>query len=164
MIDSPEPAAAPNPLGEYTSYVTNCYFVPRAGDAPLFLEAEGLGVFARLNRYAVIPIEEYRRLARRARHPISDAVKALALLAALVLPVACVPDAEHERRVTEALRGEEVAQLRSIVATQDSTIALQQGSIRQLERLVREQGAAIDEATREFVRIGRALPRTVKAP
>jgi len=44
------------------SYATECLILPRAGESGLFeLQTDGR-VIARLCRYAIIPLEEYRRL------------------------------------------------------------------------------------------------------
>ena len=43
------------------SYVTNCTVLSRDGEDPLFNEGVDGVVSAKLNRYAVIPIEEYNK-------------------------------------------------------------------------------------------------------
>lgn len=44
-------------------YVANCYLVPRPGqEEPLFVLLENDHLVAQLDRYAIVPIEEWERL------------------------------------------------------------------------------------------------------
>lgn len=49
------------------SYVRNCMMIQRRpDDGPLFIEGDGC-VTARLDGYAILPVEEYARLRAKAR-------------------------------------------------------------------------------------------------
>lgn len=45
-------------------YIWNCFLHPRRGDGVLFTEAADGSLRPHLNGYAIIPIEEFNRLAR----------------------------------------------------------------------------------------------------
>ena len=46
-------------------YVKDCKMVPRVGDPPMF-DSDGLKIVPHLNRYAIIPIEVYDELRKKA--------------------------------------------------------------------------------------------------
>ena len=54
------------PKGATRSYITNCFIGPRPGENKVLFEPPGKDdtgdVIVRLDGYAVIPIEEYKRL------------------------------------------------------------------------------------------------------
>lgn len=58
------------------SFIKNCYVVGREGEAPLFFGVEqkdGRGaVAARIDGYAIIPIERYEELLGRSVRPVTS--------------------------------------------------------------------------------------------
>ncbi len=60
------PAAAPAPPAPDKTYLKNNYICARKGDPPLFYQSAEHGIQAALDRYAIVPREDYDELVQRA--------------------------------------------------------------------------------------------------
>lgn len=66
-------------------YVHNCFLQPRDWKQPMFVSRDGGPIVATLDGYAIIPVEEYNRLAVAAgEEPISAKVMSSSVIPRLI--------------------------------------------------------------------------------